>query len=147
MGWCAAVPVAHAPPPTVTGLQQAKPWRAAPAICIDIAIAKEEALRQLGFAANDLYLVTGRMFSGRLEAGLIVRTGEQFWLLDARSDQLTDANHMSSFSPIVTYGVGMTWAHSVPVGKPRILTKPAVIARAAPRPGHSPQSSSSLVAK
>ena len=115
--------------------------------CIDIAIAKEEALRQLGFSTSDLYLVTGRVFSGRLEAGLMVRIGGQFWLLDAHSDQLTDASHMSSFSPIVTYGVGMTWAHGVPVSKPRILIKPPLTARAAPQPSAPGQSHSSLAAK
>lgn len=90
--------------------------------CIDIAIAKEEALRQLGFSSGDLYLVTGRVFTGRLEAALMVRIGAQFWMLDAHSDQLTDASHMTSFSPIVTYGVGMTWAHGVPV-RARVIAK------------------------
>jgi predicted transglutaminase-like cysteine proteinase len=89
--------------------------------CVDIAVAKVEALRQLGFTTNDLYLLTGRMFSGGLEAGLLVRIGDQFLFLDARSDQAVEASRMASFTPVVTYGVGMTWAHGVPVGGPRKL--------------------------
>jgi predicted transglutaminase-like cysteine proteinase len=94
--------------------------------CIDIAIAKVEALRQLGFPSGDLYLVTGRVFTGKLEAGLLVRVGDQFWLLDAHSDQIAPADHMSSFTPIVTYGVGMTWAHGVPVRAREIRKSPPV---------------------
>lgn len=83
--------------------------------CVDIAIAKMEALRQLGIPVRDLYLITGRMFTGSMEAALLVRLGDQFWLLDARSDQIRQAGQASGFTPIVTYGVGMTWAHGVQV--------------------------------
>jgi predicted transglutaminase-like cysteine proteinase len=103
--------------------------------CIDIAIAKVEALRQLGFASSDLYLVTGRVFTGRLEAGLLVRMGGQFWMLDAHSDQIVEAGHMTSFSPIVTYGVGMTWAHGVPVRSREIARAPAPVQTAAKSEG------------
>jgi predicted transglutaminase-like cysteine proteinase len=99
--------------------------------CIDIAIAKVESLRQLGFSSGDLYLVTGRVFTGRLEAGLLVRVGDQFWLLDAHSDGIVATGHMSSFSPIVTYGVGMTWAHGVPVRSREIRRAPAPVQTAA----------------
>jgi predicted transglutaminase-like cysteine proteinase len=92
--------------------------------CIDIAIAKVEALRQLGFQVRDLYLVTGRVFTGPLEAALLVRIGNQFWLLDAHSDQVADSDHVAAFTPIVTYGVGMTWAHGVPISRARLLPKP-----------------------
>jgi len=104
--------------------------------CVDIAIAKVEALRQLGFTTNDLYLITGRMFAGGLEAALLVRIGDQFLLLDARTDQVTEAGHMSSFTPVVTYGVGMTWAHGVPVGGPRRLNNnPPIPMQSAQRAG------------
>lgn len=99
--------------------------------CIDIAIAKVEALRQLGFSSADLYLVTGRVFSGRLEAGLLVRIGSQFWMLDAHSDQIVEADRMTSFSPIVTYGTGMTWAHGIPVRSRQIARNPAPVQIAA----------------
>lgn len=98
--------------------------------CIDIAIAKVEALRQLGFSSSDLYLVTGRVFTGRLEAALLVRLGGQFWMLDAHSDQIVPADHMTSFSPIVTYGVGMTWAHGIPV-RSREIARTAPVQTAA----------------
>jgi predicted transglutaminase-like cysteine proteinase len=102
--------------------------------CIDIAIAKVEALRQLGLASSDLYLVTGRMFTGRLEAGLLVRIGSQFWMLDAHSDQIVGADRMTSFSPIVTYGVGMTWAHGIPVRSREIARAAAPVQTAAAKP-------------
>lgn len=75
-----------------------------------------EALRQLNVPARDLYLITGRTFSSSgLEAALLVRIGEQYYLLGARSNQVIEATRATAFTPIVTYGVGMTWAHGVPV--------------------------------
>lgn len=94
--------------------------------CVDIAIAKMEALRQLGFPTRDLYLITGRTFSSNgLEAALLVRIGEQFYMLDSRSDQIVEAGS-SGFTPIVTYGAGMTWAHGVAVSSKRMATKSLV---------------------
>lgn len=99
--------------------------------CVDIAIAKMEALRQLGFAGHDLYLTTGRTpSSSGLEAALLVKVGTQFYLLDARSDMMVEAGSATWFTPIVTYGIGMTWAHGVPVSNPRTLSKPRTIAQA-----------------
>jgi predicted transglutaminase-like cysteine proteinase len=105
--------------------------------CIDIAIAKVEALRQLGFQVRDLYLATGRVFTGPFEAALLVRIGEHFYLLDAWSDQIIEAGHATSFTPIVTYGVGISWAHGTPVTSPRTLAKPPAIAQAGDRPDRS----------
>jgi len=106
--------------------------------CVDIAVAKMEALRQLGFPVRDLYLTTGRTFSGGLEAALLVRIGGQFYLLDTRSEQMSEAGHATSFTPIVTYGVGMTWAHGIPVTSPRTLAKPPAIAQSSDRTDRSP---------
>src|SRR4030095_6943812 len=55
--------------------------------CVDIAIAKMEALRQLGMPERDLFLVTGRRFGNNLEAALLVRAGQEFYLLHSRSHQ------------------------------------------------------------
>ena len=103
--------------------------------CVDIAIAKMEALRQLGVPERDLFLVTGRKFGNDLEAALLVRVGDQYYLLDSRSSAPMEAGQASSFTPIVTYGVGMTWAHGVRVSNPRTLTKSPMIAQASqPKP-------------
>lgn len=79
--------------------------------CVDIAVAKVEALRRLGFAAQDLYLTTGRLPGRGQRAALLVRIGNQFWLLDDRSERMITAEATGRFDPALTYGVGMTWAH------------------------------------
>ena len=75
-----------------------------------------EALRLLGVPARDMYLTTGHLGAGRSResAALLVRTGEEFWLLSERTEQVIAAGHggeHASFAPIVTYGVGRTWVH------------------------------------
>jgi predicted transglutaminase-like cysteine proteinase len=79
--------------------------------CVDIAVAKMEALRRLGFAQNDLYLTTGRAVGRGFKAALLVRIGDRFWLLDDRSERMIEAATPAGFDPALTYGVGMTWAH------------------------------------
>ena len=79
--------------------------------CVDIAVAKMEALRRLGFAQSDLYLTTGRAPGGGFKSALLVRIGDRFWLLDDRSDRMIEAAGTAGFDPSLTYGVGMTWAH------------------------------------
>lgn len=89
--------------------------------CFDVAIAKMEALRSLGFADKDLYLTTGYFQShsepGRRRgtAALLVRTEEGFLLLPDGSDLVIEASHESEgfgdFQPYITYGYGMSWVH------------------------------------
>lgn len=93
--------------------------------CIDIALAKMEALRLLGIPESDLYLTTGyfgegnltgaQVDRGRESAALLVRIGETFWLLTERSDHIIEAGRLAEsparFAPVVTYGVGVTWVH------------------------------------
>ena len=83
--------------------------------CVDIAVAKMEALRRLGFAGQDLYLTTGRAAGGH-KAALLVRIGDRFWLLDDRSERMIPADASAAFDPALTYGVGMTWAHGRRLG-------------------------------
>jgi len=96
--------------------------------CIDVAVAKMEALRLLGVPARDLYLTTGyaggaATARGRESAALLVRLGGAFWLLSEGNDGPipADLGSSSQFAPIVTYGVGRTWIH----GKPVRATAPA----------------------
>ena len=89
--------------------------------CIDIAVAKMEALRLLGIPKENFYLTTGYVSQGngrgkiRESAALLVRIGESFWLLPERANRIVLANGRESasskFTPILTYGVGKTWLH------------------------------------
>lgn len=89
--------------------------------CIDVAITKMEALRFLGFAGADMFLTTGRFRSGgstqggRETAALLVRIGEQYWLLPEQDEPIIQADssreELSPFTPVMTYGVGSTWVH------------------------------------
>lgn len=89
--------------------------------CIDIAVAKMEALRLLGIPKEDLYLTTGYVRKGaarrgvRESAALLVRIGNDFWLLPEKSGGIVKASGhggaTSHFTPVLTYGVGKTWIH------------------------------------
>jgi len=89
--------------------------------CIDIAVAKMEALRLLGIPKENLYLTTGYVGRGdrpenvRESAALLVRIGDGFWLLPEKSASVIKADSggsaSSNFTPILTYGVGKAWVH------------------------------------
>lgn len=93
--------------------------------CIDIALAKMEALRLLGIPQSDLYLTTGyfgagaltgaQVDRGRESAALLVRLDDTFWLMTEQSDRIIEAGRLADssvrFAPVVTYGVGVTWVH------------------------------------
>lgn len=78
--------------------------------CEDIAVAKMQALRRLGFAPRDLYLIVGRVPGGQ-HAALMVRIDNRFWVLDDRRDHMVEAGAFSAFAPVMTFGAGMTWLH------------------------------------
>jgi predicted transglutaminase-like cysteine proteinase len=96
--------------------------------CFDVAIAKMEALRILGFADKDLYLTTGYFRSKDEPAGrrgtaaLLVRIDDRFWLLPEGTDSVIDASssagELAEFSPYITYGYHMTWVHGEFVTRP-----------------------------
>jgi hypothetical protein len=102
--------------------------------CFDVAIAKMEALRLLGFVDNDLYLTTGYFPSKdepdrrRGTAALLVRIGASFWLFPEGSDAMIEATVQSrqsaDFSPYITYGHRMTWVHG------RFVKHPSSVAEA-----------------
>lgn len=99
--------------------------------CIDIAVAKMEALRLLGIPKENLFLTTGYVSKEagrrgiRESAALLVRIDDGFWLLPERSDKVIKANGLegepSTFTPILTYGVGKTWVHG------RVMAKTAML--------------------
>jgi len=83
--------------------------------CVDIAVAKMEALRSLGVAERDLYLTKGHVGGkGREATALLVRSGDDFWLLPPDGAQPIRAGSdgaSATFDPIVTYGLGTNWLH------------------------------------
>lgn len=89
--------------------------------CFDVAIAKMEALRLLGVRGSDLYLTTGYFRNGRdygrrrESVALLVRVGESFWLMTEHSDRPIETagatTESTGFTPMLTYGAGMTWIH------------------------------------
>lgn len=87
--------------------------------CFDVAVAKMEALRRLGVPDSDLYLTSGWFRNdtpgkGRESVALLVRIGERFWVLPEHSDRAYESvagDDSAAFTPVVTYGVGMTWIH------------------------------------
>ena len=114
--------------------------------CFDIAIAKMEMLRRLGVPGRDLYLTTGWFGAlpggrGRESVALLVRLGDRFWLLPENADHafpigLGDGEHGGSgFTPVVTYGVGMTWVHGrmVPAAALTSVAAAGVVVPAPPR--------------
>lgn len=104
--------------------------------CFDIAVAKMEALRLLGFESRNLYLTTGYFREGegggrgRGSAALMVYYDGEFWLMPDRSDQLLvsgllvpeeqTADPSPHFTPYFTYGVGVSWVHGTLVKRPSI---------------------------
>jgi len=79
--------------------------------CEDIAVAKMQALRRLGFEDRDLYLSVGRDAAGQEHAVLLVRIDERFWVLDDRAERMIEAGEFRGFTPVLTFGAGTSWVH------------------------------------
>jgi len=96
--------------------------------CIDIVVAKMEALRLLGVPRKDLYLTTGFLgdpndvANRRETAALLVWIDGRFWMLPEHSQEVIDAGRTdlsaTRFTPVFTYGVGGTWVHGKLLGRP-----------------------------
>ena len=77
----------------------------------DLAIVKLQALKALGFAAEDLYLMFGQdAVSGPISV-LVVRTGNRFLVLNERGGLPVAPEARTGFAPIMTFGVNMAWLH------------------------------------
>ena len=79
--------------------------------CEDIAVAKMQALRRLGFEDRDLYLSVGRDAAGQEHAVLLVRIDAHFWVLDDRAERMIEADAFRGFTPVLTFGAGTSWVH------------------------------------
>ena len=80
--------------------------------CEDYAIAKMQVLEAAGFARADMYLVIARDLVRRADhALLVVRLDHWLLVLDSNTDQLLDADSVSDYRPIFTYGAQGAWIH------------------------------------
>lgn len=83
----------------------------------DIAILKMQALKAAGFAARDLYLSVGRERTRGVDAMLVVRVGERFFLLDDRNPAPLANPADGRFQPVITLGRNSAWLHGRRIGR------------------------------
>lgn len=81
--------------------------------CEDYAVAKMQALKQLGVPERDLFLTVGQDTALRqAHAVLLVRAGSRFWVLDNRSDRLIPDSQFRDFMPTISFRAdGKSWFH------------------------------------
>jgi len=79
--------------------------------CEDSAIVKLAALRLLGFADRDLYLMIGKNRGGLEHAVLLVRIDGRFWVLDDGATRVDPAEGFDTFEPLMTFAATSTWLH------------------------------------
>lgn len=80
--------------------------------CEDYAIAKMKLLEAVGISRTDMYLVIAKDLVRRADhALLVVRLGSRFMVLDNSNDQLLDAQQLSDYRPIMSYGAKGAWLH------------------------------------
>lgn len=77
----------------------------------DIAILKMQALKAAGFAARDLYLSVGRERTRGVDALLVARVGDRFYLLDDRNPVPLASPADGRFQPVITLGRNSAWLH------------------------------------
>ena len=94
----------------------------------DRAIVKMEALKLLGFPKRDLYLTLGRDLVGGPIAVLIVKADNRSYVLDDLGGRPVPAESREGFTPQLTFGTDVTWAHATKIARPA-----AVASVAAPR--------------
>ena len=83
--------------------------------CEDLAIAKYQMLRGIGFAADDLYVTLARDLARNVDhAVLVVRLGERHLMLDDATDTLVDAAEAHDYRAMFSYGSGRAFLHGVP---------------------------------
>jgi predicted transglutaminase-like cysteine proteinase len=95
----------------------------------DRAILKFQALRALGWKAQDMYLVLGRDHVRGAYTMLAARANGRFWLLEDRGSALVPADRRTGFAPMMSFGDNKAWLH----GKLRTglaaPLRPAAVAR------------------
>ena len=86
--------------------------------CEDVAIAKYAALRELGYAENDLRLVIANdRVSGEVHAVLTVRQDGRWLILDNRTLEIKDDTASQALDPLFT--ISSTGVHRIIASSPR----------------------------
>ena len=79
--------------------------------CEDFAVTKMALLSALGIPSDDMFLVLLRD-RGRMEhAVLAVRRGEEFYILDNRTDKLRPASEVADYTPILSFSGDFAWMY------------------------------------
>ncbi len=80
--------------------------------CEDYAIAKMKLLEVIGISRADMYLVITKDLVRRADhALLVVKVDQRFMVLDNGTDQMLDAQEVSDYRPIFSYGANGAWIH------------------------------------
>jgi predicted transglutaminase-like cysteine proteinase len=79
--------------------------------CEDSAVVKLAALRLLGIADRDLYLMIGTNRAGLEHAVLLVRVDGRFWVLDDGATRVDPADGFDTFVPRMSFAGTSTWIH------------------------------------
>lgn len=92
--------------------------------CEDYAVAKMQALKELGVPERDLFLTVGQDTATREpHAVLLLRAGGRFLVMDNRSDRLIPDSQFRDFTPTVSFRAdGKSWFH----GKRHRLREPNI---------------------
>lgn len=77
----------------------------------DRAILKFQALRALGWKAQDIYLVVGQDHVRGAYTVLAARANGRFWLLEDRGETLVAADRRTGFTPMLSFGDNRAWLH------------------------------------
>jgi predicted transglutaminase-like cysteine proteinase len=82
--------------------------------CEDYAIGKMQLLRAAGVPAKDMYLLIARDLVRRADhALLIVRTDNQFVVLDSSNDLLLTDQEVSDYQPVMSFSGDQSWLHGM----------------------------------
>lgn len=87
----------------------------------DRAIVKLQALRALGFSADDLFLTMARDSIGGPITVLSVRQGNHFLILPDNGNAFPAASRKVEFVPLISLGMRGAWLHLKQAPRPAIV--------------------------
>ena len=80
--------------------------------CEDFAIAKFFALKRLGWSDDNLRIVAVKNQHGKGHAVLIVKDGDNIWMLDNMRRRVIDATEVDYYQPIYSINETSIWLHT-----------------------------------
>ena len=82
--------------------------------CEDYALLKYASLRALGFGANDMRFVIGKLEDGTPHAVLAVKLGLEEFILDNRKNYVYSAKLRTDYKPTYSVNANHRWTHFYP---------------------------------